>query len=94
MERWTTKDEADLQRLIKRKEDLMSKNMAPLVALVKREDLSSGSNEYIAKALATVADEFRVALEPFDSGIRVAPSNVLGKGRPACGTSQRPKGAP
>ena len=76
MERWTNREESELQRLMKRKIELTAKNMAPLVELVKREVEPERCAENIAEALAANADDFRDALEPFDSGIRAAPPNA------------------
>ena len=72
MERWTNREELQLQQLIKRKNELTIMNMAPLVDLVKRENLQEFGNEEIAECLAACADSFRDALEPFDSGVRCA----------------------
>jgi hypothetical protein len=67
-DRWTHQDEAELQRLTKRKAETIAKNMKPLDALAKK--LNTSSDESLAESLAEHADELRDALEPFDSGIR------------------------
>jgi len=67
-DRWTNQDEAELQRLLKRKNETIAKNMKPLLALAAHLDTTSP--EDLADDLAAHADELRDALEPFDSGIR------------------------
>jgi hypothetical protein len=70
-DRWTNQDEADLQRRIARKEELTARNMAPLIALCCKYLGDEDDGIDFAEALVSYADEFRDALEPFDSGVRV-----------------------
>lgn len=71
MERWTAKDQVELERMLDRKRTLEAANMAPLIALVKRLNINE-----LARDLADNAESLRDALEPFDSGVR--PSAVEG----------------
>lgn len=74
IERWTHSDEADLQRAIDRKDRVIANNMAPVVALIRFAGMENEplSAESIAAGMVAQADAWRDALEPFDSGVRVA----------------------
>jgi hypothetical protein len=69
-DKWTKREEEELQRLMKRRNELRTMHLAPLLALIVREDFEHCSHEDIASAMVALADEFRDALEPFDSGER------------------------
>lgn len=70
-DRWTHSEEHQLQQLLQRKKELMEKNTKPLVELVSTTGLRhETSDENIAELLMAHADQFRDALEPFDSGVR------------------------
>ena len=70
VDKWTNKDEAELQRLINRKEEIKKRNFAPLVDLVVRANVQSYSNREIAEWMISQACSIRDALDPFDSGVR------------------------
>ena len=72
-ERWTHEDERMLASLVERKNRVTAANMVPLVKLAEEliKETTAGN---LAEALAATAEELRDALEPFDSGIRVAPN--------------------
>lgn len=69
-DRWTIQDEAELQRLTKRKAETIAKHMKPLDEIAKK--LNTSSDESLAESLVWNADALRDALEPFDSGVRCA----------------------
>lgn len=72
-ERWTNEDERQLMQMQERRARLLKEGFEPLAALVADEALCNcANNKEIAECLMKRADEFRDALEPFDSGIRCA----------------------
>ena len=75
-DRWTNEDEIKLQAMLRRKEAVQEANMRPLAALVKQHFSPPVFYKELAETLANNADAFRDALEPFDSGERVAEEQV------------------
>lgn len=70
---WTQGDEADLQSMLKRKSEFMSKTREPVIIAVRmiRHTLGRVYNEtQEVDALITHAEAIRDALAPFDSGVR------------------------
>lgn len=80
IKKWTPNDEVQLQRMIKAKEEFEAAVKAPLSNVVwsvrdfllARGDWTHGD---MMRAMINNADELRDALAPFDSGIRVEPSD-------------------
>ncbi len=79
--RWTQDDENDLQSMINRRTEFMSKTRKPVIDAVQRirHTLGAVHNEaQLVDALIAHADAIRDALAPFDSGIRVADDSTPG----------------
>jgi len=76
--RWTQDDENDLQSMVKRKADFQSHSRKPVIDAVQRirHTLGAVHNEaQLVDEFINNADSIRDALAPFDSGVRVAPSD-------------------
>lgn len=78
---WSKRDERDLQDLLKRKQAFDAAAHAPVLDVaIKIKSLINSmvepdANESLVSALINYADDIRDALEPFDSGVRVAQSD-------------------
>ena len=75
-DRWTNEDEIRLQEMLRRKDEVLEANIRPVIELAEEHLVGLGFAWEIAEALANNADAFRDALEPFDSGERVAEEQV------------------
>lgn len=71
-QKWSARDEAQLQELVARREKVMAENRAPVKNLVSQAMSSYNGiqEEDLVNELIANADAFLDALRPFDSGIR------------------------
>jgi len=69
---WTTNDEQRLQEMLVRKQLFTSRTRAKLEEVVEQFFYSYMSANDIVDELIKHADDIRDALQPYDSGVRVA----------------------
>jgi hypothetical protein len=76
MESWSEQDEEQLQALVLRKQEIMKRKMAPLIALIDFDNLDNFDTENIAEIMAKKAADYI----------------AIGQGSAACGASPAPTG--